>query len=188
MSEDNKQISEEMMTAITDVARNIAKDSDAMRLDMERIADALLPMIKQSGIRFGGLETWNSIGHKRRTCRIGIRNDNGRWTFGVEISSGVPLGRDGKGWKDIFCEEAYDTYWKVAEMHSFSTIKHTDLAQAVDHMPNFLEEYLNELDNRSVEFADLAIKAKAIRSIMGKKIKVQRQDQWNKIVIQISTL
>ena len=166
MSEDNKQISEEMMTAITDVARNIAKDSDAMRLDMERIADALFPIIKRSGIRFGGSETWNSAGHDRLTCRIGIRNDKGRWTFGVEMSTAYPINEKGEGWKDLFSEGAYDTSTLVAEMRSFNIINRLDLAQAVKHLPNFIEEYLNELDNSSVEFADLAIKAKAIRSII----------------------
>lgn len=168
MSEDNIQTSlEELRTLIMDASKNIAQDSDAMRLNMERVADALLPIIKQSGIRFGGSQTWNSEGHKQLTCRIGIRNDN-RWQIGVEMSTGVPkeLSEDGHGWKDIFCEEAYDTITTVAHMCSFSVINRSDLAQALNHLPYFLEEYLDELDTRSVEYTDLRKKAEAIREIV----------------------
>lgn len=163
---DFEPLSEELRTAAEAAARNIAKDSDAMRLELERVSDALLPTIKQAGIRFGGSETWNSTEYDRRTCRIGIRNDNGRWTFGVERSSGAPLKEDGTGWKDAFSEEAYSTVYEIATMRSFSVINHADMAQAVEHLPNFFEEYLNELESTEKEYEDLRAMATAIREIV----------------------
>jgi hypothetical protein len=160
--EDYKQLSEELTTKLADMAQTIARDSKLMRLNIQRIEDILLPIISKSAIQFGGSDTWHSGG---KTCRIGIRNDN-RWIFGVEMSSGCSSDGKGHGWEDVFCDEAYDTTWEVAKIWSFSAIGATTLAHVATHLPNFLEEYLNELDATSEKYADLLTKTNVTRDVV----------------------
>ena len=157
---------EQFLSRMLDASASIASDSDAMRKDLESIANVLAPVIKNAGIRFGDSETWQSIhNYTDYTCRIGIRKRrHSTWVFGVEKSTGVKWNGI-VGWQDLFCESAYSTENGITTMYAFHNISREDVAEVIRRLPGFLERYLDELSSRSIEYADLRKRVEAISSI-----------------------
>ena len=154
----------EIVRKMNTLSKEIANESTDIRKVLIQISDTLSPIFQRAGIRYGHTKIWQKEAIPcDLTYRLCVQKHKDKWVIVVERTEATPKYHDGSnfvGWEDPFSEEA-DEYGLIRKI-GFDVVSRSHFPEIIEHIPDFLNEYVENLQKRHMKYADMKKKTNMI--------------------------